>query len=82
MFAYKTSIGENGRIIIPAKIRKEANLAIGQGVIINVDNGEIKISSYNARLKNIQILVKSYTKDKGSLVDKLSELRNEDLANE
>jgi AbrB family looped-hinge helix DNA binding protein len=82
MFAYKTSIGVNGRIIIPAKIRKEANLTVGQGVIINVDNGEIKISSYKARLKNIQALVKSYTKDTGSLVEKLIELRNEDLTNE
>jgi AbrB family looped-hinge helix DNA binding protein len=77
MFAYKTSIGENGRIIIPAKIRKEVGLAIGQGVIINVDHGEIKISSYHARLKNIQAVVKSYTKGKLSLVEKLSELRNE-----
>ncbi len=82
MFAYKTTIGENGRIIIPAKIRKEANLSVGQGVIINVQNGELKISSYNAVLKNIQETVKSYTKDKGSLVDILFELRAEDKTNE
>jgi AbrB family looped-hinge helix DNA binding protein len=82
MFAYKTTIGENGRIIIPARIRKEANLAVGQGVIMNVKNRELKISSYNAVLKNIQETVKSYTKDKGSLVDILFELRNEDKTNE
>lgn len=82
MQAYKTSIGENGRIIIPAKIRKEANLSTGQSVIINVENGEVKISSYNTKLKNIQKLVKSYTENKGSLVDKLIDLRKEELANE
>lgn len=82
MLAYKTSIGVNGRIIIPAKIRKEANLSAGQSVIINVENGEVKISSYNAKLKNIQQLVKSYTETKGSLVDKLADLRKEELANE
>lgn len=82
MLAYKTSIGENGRIIIPAKLRKEANLSVGQGIIINIQNGELKISSYNARLKNIQEIVKNYTKDKGSLVDKLLELRQEDKNNE
>jgi hypothetical protein len=37
--------------------------------------GELNISSYQAKLKNIQRLVKSYTKDKTSLVDKLLELR-------
>jgi AbrB family looped-hinge helix DNA binding protein len=75
MFAYKTVIGENGRIIIPAKIRKEANLLVGQSVIINAQNGELTISSYQAKLKNIQEIVKSYTKDQTSLVDKLLELR-------
>jgi AbrB family looped-hinge helix DNA binding protein len=82
MHTYKTSIGENGRIIIPAKIRKEANFSVGQGVLLYVQDGEIKIASYNARLKNIQETVKTYTKDKGSLVDKLLELRKEDQENE
>ena len=82
MLAYKTSIGENGRIIIPARIRKEANLTVGQGVIINLQNGELKISSYHTQLKNIQETVKSYTQNKGSLVDKLFELRKEDRTHE
>lgn len=82
MFAYKTNIGENGRIIIPARIRKEANLIVGQGIVISVENGELKISSYNARLKNIQETVKTYTKNTGSLVDKLLKLRKEDLDHE
>ena len=82
MLAYKTSIGENGRIIIPAKIRKEANLLVGQGIVINVVDGELKISSYGAKLRSIQETVKNYTQDKGSLVDKLYELRQEDTNNE
>ena len=82
MLAYKTSIGENGRIIIPARIRKEANLSVGQGIIINLQNGELRISSYHAKLKSIQENDKNYTQDKGSLVDKLIELRNEDKAHE
>ena len=82
MLAYKTSIGENGRIIIPARIRKEANLSVGQGIIINLQNGELKISSYHTQLKNIQETVKSYTQNKGSLVDKLFELRKEDKTHE
>jgi bifunctional DNA-binding transcriptional regulator/antitoxin component of YhaV-PrlF toxin-antitoxin module len=82
MFTYKTCIGEGGRVIIPAKIRKTANLSIGQGIIIQVENGEVKISSYHARLKNIQAIVKSYTEDKGSLVDKLLELRKEEQDHE
>jgi len=82
MLAYKTNIGENGRIIIPARIRKEANLSVGQGIIINLQNGELKISSYHTQLKNIQETVKSYTQNKGSLVDKLFELRKEDKTHE
>jgi AbrB family looped-hinge helix DNA binding protein len=74
MFSYKTIIGENGRIIIPAKIRKQANLLVGQSVIINAQNGELTIFSYQAKLKNIQEIIKSYTKYKVSLVNKLLEL--------
>lgn len=44
MLTYKTSIGENGIIIIPSKMRKEANLTVGQEIIINLQNGELKIS--------------------------------------
>ncbi len=82
MLTYKTSIGENGRIIIPSKMRKEANLTVGQEIIINLQNGELKISSYNTKLKSIQEAVKRYTKDKGSLVEKLVELRKEEQSND
>jgi len=82
MFAYKTHIDENGRIVIPAKIRKAANLAIGQSIILNVENTEVKISAYSEKLKDIQGLVQPYTKGKGSLVDQLTKLRAEELANE
>jgi len=82
MFSYKSAIGENGRIIIPAKIRKQANLSVGQEVVMNVENGELKIFPYKAVLKNIQETLKSYTKDKGSLVDLLFELRSEDKIND
>ena len=51
-------------------------------IITNLQNGELKISSYNAKLKNIQETVKTYSKDKGSLVDKLFELRKEEQTNE
>lgn len=82
MFAHKTSIDDNGRIVIPAKIRKAANLSIGQSIVINVENDEVKITPYNAKLRNIQNIVQSYTKNKESLVDKLMEMRKEDLNNE
>lgn len=82
MLSYKTTIGESGRIIIPAKIRKEANLSVGQGIVINVQDGELKISSYHAKLKSIQETVKNYTQGKGSLVDELLALRNEDKTHE
>lgn len=82
MFVYKTIIGENGRIIIPAKIRKEANLKVGQDIIMNVQNGEVKISSYTSQITNIQETVRQYTQGKISLVDKLFELRKEDFDNE
>ncbi len=82
MLAYKTLIKENGRIIIPVKLRKAANLSVGQRVILNIQNGEVKISSYDAKLKNIQETVKSYTKNNISLVDKLLEFRHEEKAYE
>lgn len=82
MLTYKTNIGESGRIIIPAKLRKEANLSVGQGIVIDVQDGELKISSYHAKLRNIQETVKSYTQEKGSLVEKLFELRKEDETHE
>lgn len=82
MFVYKTNIGENGRIVIPARIRKKVNLSVGQAVVLNVENNEIKIIPYSTKLKNIENIVQSYNKNKASLVDKLTQMRKEELDNE
>lgn len=81
MVSYKTNIDGNGRIVIPAKIRKAGNLSIGQSIVINVENDEVKIIPYNLKLKNIQNIVQHYTKNKDSLVYKLARMRREELNN-
>ena len=73
-----TTISENGRIVIPATIRKELKLKSGDELIITVStNNDIILHSPKQSLSKLQNLLK--TKKTGSLSKELINMRkNED----
>lgn len=50
----KTKLTPNGRIVIPAAIREELGLKPGETLLMDVENGVLRIETYPARVRRIQ----------------------------
>ena len=81
MNEYRTTINENGRIIIPAILRKQLHLQPGEELVIRVENEELHIFSIQHALKKAQGLVRKYSKNK-NLVNELKSMRKDDSRHE
>jgi AbrB family looped-hinge helix DNA binding protein len=81
MLEYRTILNENGRIIIPAALRKQLHLQSGEELVIRVENDELHIFSVHHALKKAQAVVRKFAKNK-DLVKKLKSMRKEDSHHE
>lgn len=50
----KTALSANGRIVIPAAIREQMGLAPGDTLLMEVEDGVLRVESFDARLARIQ----------------------------
>jgi AbrB family looped-hinge helix DNA binding protein len=55
-------INESGRVLIPVSIRKEMNLNAGDDLLMEVEDGVLRIESYRARIRRIQEEFRQFTK--------------------
>jgi AbrB family looped-hinge helix DNA binding protein len=74
---FRTKLGDDGRIVIPAGCRKLLQLVAGEELIIKVENEGFFVTNLKSSIKKAQALVKKYAKNQ-NLVDKLKALREED----
>jgi len=50
----KAVLSPNGRIVIPAAIRKELGFEVGGMLLMEVENGVLRVESFDARLARFQ----------------------------
>jgi AbrB family looped-hinge helix DNA binding protein len=50
----KAPLSPNGRIVIPAAIRQEMGFAAGDTLLMDVEDGVLRIESYPTRIRRIQ----------------------------
>ncbi len=74
----KTQLNKNGRIIVPAKIRKALNLHPGDELIIRLEHGSIRLIPLHQAVLLAQQKVKQYVPDNISLVEDLLQARREE----
>lgn len=79
--SFKTTIGANGRVLLPTKIREKLNLFQGDQVSIVLDD-ELKIIPLKDTIRKIQTSIKARNPQNISLVDSLIENRRQELQNE
>jgi AbrB family looped-hinge helix DNA binding protein len=72
MSGVSTKIAEGGRLVIPAQLRRELGLEIGDEVIVRVEDGELRILTRGEAVKRAQEKVRRHVKGSRSLVDELS----------
>jgi len=78
----RTRIGEKGRIVIPASIRRELGVEIGDQVDLHVENKELRISTLKARLAQAQERLRKYIEPGRLLSDELIAERREEARRE
>ncbi len=80
MREFNVTLGENGRMIIPALFRRTLELKPGDEVIVKLsENNDILVHSPKQSLKNLQALIKEKTGSE-SLVEELIQMRhNEEI---
>jgi AbrB family looped-hinge helix DNA binding protein len=81
IFGIQARINENGRIVIPAVIRKGMGLKLGDTVIMSLDDGILRIEAHRGKVHKIQKGLKNAEPAQLALNETQSE-RTGDLHNE
>ncbi|KQQ26386.1 AbrB family transcriptional regulator [Methylobacterium sp. Leaf123] len=77
-----TKIVDGGKLVIPAGFRRELGLEVGDTVIMEVIEGELRVRSRDAAIAEIQKLARSFIPEGVSVVDELIADRRTEAAKE
>ena len=77
MKAFKSYIDSNGRLAIPAKIRKKLHLNKGDEVTLNLSDSKLVVSTYHSNIERTRDILKKYGNP--DLQNSLKCLRAQDL---
>ena len=75
-------LGESGRIVLPAAIRKELGLKTGDRLTVSTDGGAIRILSRKAALASIRAGIIKHRGTLDGIVDEFLAERREEAARE
>ncbi|MBI4295822.1 MAG: AbrB/MazE/SpoVT family DNA-binding domain-containing protein [Chloroflexi bacterium] len=76
----KTTIGEGGRLVIPAAYRKALGLKPGDEVLLVLEDGEIRVISMRQAISRAQTLLRRYIPKGRNLSEELIKERREEAA--
>ena len=77
-----SKINQNGRIVIPAAIRQEMGFKAGESLLMEVEDGVLRIESYLARIRRIQQEFAQYNRPGVLASDELIAERREEARRE
>jgi AbrB family looped-hinge helix DNA binding protein len=75
-------LGESGRIVLPASIRKEFGLAPGERLTVIADDGEIRIFSRKMILESVRARILEKRGTLKGILDEFIEERHEQARRE
>jgi len=78
----KAELNENGRIVIPAAIRRKMELNPGDAVVMTLEDGVLRIESHRAKIRRIQEEFGKYAKPGATMSDELIAGRREEASRE
>ncbi len=71
MLKTRMRVNENGRVVIPAAFRKRLGIRIGDEVVLQIQDDELRITTLKRSIERAQRLVRKHVKPGTSLVDEL-----------
>ena len=78
----RTRVSQNGRVVIPAALRKAMGINVGDEVLLRLQDDELRITTQQRRIEHAQRRARRYLKRGDSLVDELLAERREAGSNE
>ena len=78
----KTRLGSDGRIVLPAVVRRALGLRPGDQLIVDVEGREIRLMTVADAARRAQELVRRYVDPDESLAESLVAERRRELADE
>ena len=76
----RTTVGEGGRIVIPAEFRKALGLKAGDVVMLGLADDELRLVSLRDAIRRTQEMVRRSNPEGRSLVDELIAERRREAA--
>jgi AbrB family looped-hinge helix DNA binding protein len=80
MAGIKTRIGQNGRLVIPADYRRALGVKTGDEVVLLLRDGEVRMLTRGAAIKEAQALVRRFVPKNHRLSDELIKERRAEAA--
>ncbi len=78
----RTKVTQGGRIVIPAEMRKQLGIEIGEDVNLSLEEGAVNISTSKSALERLQKAAQTVAKGNVSVVDELIAERRSEAENE
>ena len=78
----RTKLGKGGRLVIPAEYRRTLGLKPGDELILVMDEGEVRLFTWQRAIQRAQALVRSYVPQGRSLSDELLRERRDEAASD
>ncbi len=78
----RATIGEGGRLLIPAELRRRLGLGPGTAVVLDVADGALQVRPLAQVIAHAQALVRRHVPPEASLADELIRERRQDAARE
>jgi bifunctional DNA-binding transcriptional regulator/antitoxin component of YhaV-PrlF toxin-antitoxin module len=77
-----TKLGEGGRLVIPAAYRKALGVDTGDELVLELEEGSLRISTVHEGIRRAKTLVRSYIPEGLRLSDELIEERRREARRE
>ncbi|HET7371265.1 MAG TPA: AbrB/MazE/SpoVT family DNA-binding domain-containing protein [Gammaproteobacteria bacterium] len=75
-------INAGGRVVIPAALRRQLGLKIGDEVVLSVDDDELRLRSFDSAIRRAQGIVRRYVGGEARLSDELIADRRREAADD
>jgi AbrB family looped-hinge helix DNA binding protein len=71
MDAQRVKVVHGGKLVIPASMRRQLGISTGDTVLVDVDDGELRVRTMPRAIERAQAIVRQYVPDGSSLADEL-----------
>ena len=75
-------VNANGRVVIPASFRKRLGIRVGDEVVLQIHDDELRITTLKQHIARAQRLIRKHVKPGTSLVNELIAERRKAARNE